>query len=301
VRTQVARNPTDAEVSIPANGFQLAATMTTPPSVAGRLRHPAVLLVGGVSPADRDEVVAGVPVFTELARGLSEAGVIALRYDRRGAGQSGGRTDAVTLADYAEDAIAAMKWLSKQDGVDSRHLVIAGYADGGAVALIAASRDKRIAGVITLNASGSLGADLLLAQQQRTLDEMHLSATDRQARIDLQKRIQAAVITGKGWEGIPEALRRQADTPWFKSVLTYNPTLVLPQVRQPILIVQGDLDPNVPPSEADLLGQIANARKKAGPATVVHLGDVDHTLADPNTRAINGKLVSSVVEWIHKL
>jgi hypothetical protein len=274
--------------------------MTTPPSVAGRLHHPAVVLVGGASPADRDEVIDGIPVFTQLARALSEAGIIALRYDRRGSGQSGGRVDAVTLADYADDAIAAMKWLAKQDGVDSHQVFLVGYADGGAVALIAASHEKRIAGVITLEASGSVGADLVLAQQQRALDEMHLPATDRQTRIDLQKKIQAAVISGKGWEGIPEPLRRQADTAWFKSVLMYNPALVLPQVRQPLLIVHGDLDQNVPASEADLLSQIANTRKKAAPATVVHIADVNHTLADPKTRTVSAKLVSSVVDWIHK-
>jgi dipeptidyl aminopeptidase/acylaminoacyl peptidase len=259
------------------------------------------VLVGGVSPADRDEVIDGVPVFTRLARALSDAGVVVLRYDRRGSGQSGGRTDAVTLQDYADDAIAVMKWLSKQNGVDSHRIALAGYEDGGAVAFVAAAREKRIAGVITLNASGSLGADLLLGQQKRALDAMNLSPTDREARVELQKRIQAAVISGKGWEGIPEPLRRQADTPWFKSVLTYNPALVVAQVRQPLLIVHGDLDANVPPSEAELLGEIANTRKKAAAATVVHVPDVNRTFADPKTHEISGKLVSAIVEWVHKL
>jgi pimeloyl-ACP methyl ester carboxylesterase len=301
VRTQVARNPTDAEITIPANGFQLAGTVTTPPSVGGRLRHPAVVLVGGAAPPDRDEVIGGVPMFTQLARALADAGMIVLRYDRRGSGQSGGRTDAVTLGDYADDAIAAVKWISKQDSVDGRHIVLAGYSDGAAVALMAASREKRIAGVITLEASGSLGADLLLLQQERVLDDLKLSPSDRQARIDLQKKIQAAVVSGKGWEGIPEQLRRQADTPWFRSVLTYDPAVVLQKVRQPILIIHADRDPNVPASEADLLVKLANARKKAGPAEVFHVPDVDHTLADSQSRTISGKAVAAMVDWIKKL
>jgi len=301
VRTQVARNPTDAEIKIPANGFQLAGTMTTPPSVAGRLRHPAVVLVGGAAPPDRDEVIGGVPMFTQLARALADAGMIVLRYDRRGSGQSGGRTDAVTLGDYADDAIAVVKWISKQNSVEGRHIVLAGYADGAAVALIAASREKRIAGVITLEASGSLGADLLLLQQERVLDDLKLSPTDRQARIDLQKKIQAAVVSGKGWEGIPEPLRRQADTPWFRSVLTYDPAVVLQKVKQPILIIHGDLDENVPASEADRLAGLANARKKAGPAEAVHVPDVDRTLADSKTRTISEKAVAAIVDWIKKL
>src|SRR5262249_48239262 len=145
------------------------------------------------------------------------------------------------LADYADDVVAVVKWISKRNGVDTKRVVVAGYADGGAVALIAAAHDKAIDGVITLNASGSLGADLLLVQQRRVLDDLKLTPSDRQARIDLQRKIQSAVITGKGWEGVPEPLRKQADTPWFRSVLTYNPAQVLPQVRQPLLTVHGDL------------------------------------------------------------
>ena len=70
----------------PANGFTLAGTMTTPPAVAGRLRHPAVLLVGGTSPADRDQVMGGVPVFAQLAKMLadSRARRAALRPPRHG-------------------------------------------------------------------------------------------------------------------------------------------------------------------------------------------------------------------------
>src|SRR4051812_46782747 len=115
MRPAMVRNPTDVDVTIPANGFNLAGTVTTPPTVAGRLRHPAVILVGGTSPSDRDEVVAGVPIFAQLARELSEAGIMVVRYDRRGSGQSGGRTDSATISDYADDLGAVVRWLGKRD------------------------------------------------------------------------------------------------------------------------------------------------------------------------------------------
>jgi uncharacterized protein len=293
-RAQIARNPTDADVSIPANGFTLAGTMTTPPGVAGRLRHPAVVLVGGATPVDRDEIVDRVPVFAQVAKQLADAGILVLRYDRRGGGQSGGRTETATLADYADDVSAAVRWLSKRDDVDKRRIVVAGRGDGGAVALIAAARDKAIDGVVTLDASGSPGGDLLLRQQVRVLDGLKLPAADRQARIDLQKKIQAAVVSGTGWDGVPDVMRRQADTPWFKSVLTYDPAQILPKVKRPILIVQGDLDPFVPPAEADRLAELARARKKAPPVEVVHVPDADHKLASP-------KVASAIADWIKKL
>ena len=299
VRPEIARNPTDAAVSMPANGFALAGTLTTPPGVAGRLRYPAVLLVGGTSPADRDQVIGGVPVFAHLARALSESGHVVLRYDRRGAGQSGGRTETATISDYADDVVSAVRWLAKRNDVDKKRIVVAGYGDGGTAALIAATRHKEIDGVVTLNAPGSRGADLILQQQQRVLDTLNLPPAERQARIDLQTKIQAAVIAGTGWEGIPAAMRKQADTPWFKSLLTYDPAPVIAKVKKPILIVHGDLDPLIPSGEAEKLAALAQARKKMAPPEVVHIPDADQALSVKGT--LSPKVATAIAEWIKKL
>ena len=301
VRAQRARNPTDTDVSIPANGFNLAGTLTAPPTVAGRLRHPAVLLVGGTSPADRDQLIGGVPVFAQLARSLADSGDVVLRYDRRGTGQSGGRTDTATLADYADDVRAAVKWLAKRNDVNDRQIFVAGHMDGGPVALLAASADKSIDGVITIDAAGASGAELILLQQQRLLETMNLPAADRQARVDLQKKIQAAVMGTGTWQGIPEPMRRQAETPWFKSVLAYDPAKVLPKVRQPILILHGDLDPTVPAAEADRLAELARARKKAGPTEIVHLPDLGYSLAPEGSANVSAKVAEAMAAWIKKL
>jgi len=73
-RAQTTRNPTDADVFIPSAGFSLAGTLTLPPAAAGRLKHPAILLVGSSGQTGRDEAVAGIPVFTQLAGGLADRG-----------------------------------------------------------------------------------------------------------------------------------------------------------------------------------------------------------------------------------
>ena len=66
-------------------------------------------------------------------------------------------------------------------------------------------------------------------------------------------------------------------------------------MKQPILIVQGDLDPNVPPAEADRLAELARARKKAPPTEVVHVPDADHEAAPAR------KCADAIAEWIKKL
>ena len=103
MRAQTARNPTDADVSIPANGFNLAGTLTMPPTSPAGCAIPAVVLVGGPSPADRDESSTACPCSRSLPRRSPTAAADRVRYDRRGGGQSGGRTETATLADYADD------------------------------------------------------------------------------------------------------------------------------------------------------------------------------------------------------
>ena len=301
IRPETARNPTDADTSIAANGFNLAATVTTPPGVAGRLRHPAVILVGGASPADRDQVMGGVPVFAQLSRALADSGHVVVRYDRRGAGQSGGRTESATLSDYADDVLSVVKWLARRDDVDKKRIVVAGLGDGAAAALIAASRGKEIDGVVTIDATGTLGADLVLEQQQRVLGELKLTPEERQARIDLQKKIQAAVVSGTGWAGIPEAMRRQADTPWFRSVLTYDPAKVVARVKQPMLILHGELNQLVPPTEADRLAALATARKKVAAPEVVRIPGAGQALTAAGERAISPRAAVAIAEWLKRL
>jgi fermentation-respiration switch protein FrsA (DUF1100 family) len=96
-------------------------------------------------------------------------------------------------------------------------------------------------------------------------------------------------------------MRRQADTPWFRSVLTYDPARVLPKTRQPMLILHGDLDQIVPAGEADRLAALASTRKKAGPAEVVHIADVGPTLAPAASHEISAKVADAISAWMKKL
>jgi len=309
-RRQTTRNPTDNDVKIPATGFNIAGTLTVPKQ-EGRLRHPVVLLIGGAGPVDRDETVADIPIFGQLAGALADRGFMVLRYDKRGVGQSGGRLETITLQDYADDAIAIVKWLARRDDVDPRRIAALGYGEGGAAALLAAGREKKIASLVLVATSGSSGADLVLEQQRHQLDLMKTTDAERQAKIDLQQRVQAAVLTAKGWEGIPEDVRKQADTPWFKSLLEYDPAKAMPRVSQPILILQGDLDTQVPPHHAEQLAELARKRKKAPPVESVHLPGVNHLLVKATTgetdeypkltdHQLSPDVATTIADWLRR-
>ena len=119
--------------------------------------------------------------------------------------------------------MAVRRFLSKRKDVDDRRIAIFGHGEGTAVALIAASRDKDIASVILAAGASGPGADLVLEQQQAVLAASTLSEEEKAARIALQRRVQAAVLGTGEWKDVPDDVRRQADTPWFRSFLAFDP------------------------------------------------------------------------------
>ncbi len=289
--------PNDEDLRIPANGFSLAATLSKPVGTSGRL--PAVVLISGTGPTDRDEVVSGIAVLGQIANALADAGFVVLRYDKRGVGQSGGRTESATLLDYAEDVRAAVHVLNDRKDVDPRRIALIGHSEGGSLALIAASKEKRLAAVGLVATPGTTGADLNITQVTHVLERSGRPEAERAATVDLQRRIQNAVLTGKGWEtlSIPDNVRRQADTPYFQSVLGFDPEKAMRDIAQPMLILQGSLDTQVPPTNADKLEAFAKQRKKAGPVDAVRIAGVNHLLVPAKTGEVDeyGKLSSEKV------
>ncbi len=306
------RHPGDRDVMVPAEGFSLAATMTFPP--AGATPLPAVVLVGASGPQDRDEVSGRVPFFARLAGALADAGFLVVRYDKRGIGQSGGRVETATLTDYAEDVRAVVRYLRRRKDVDRRRIAVAGYGDGGWVALAAAARDDDIRAVVLLASMSTSGADYTLERQARLLDRLAAPEHDRAARVALQKRLIEAALTGTGWEDIPAALRAQADSPWFRSFLAFDPAKVLPRVEQPLLIVQAEQDEDVPPAHAERLAAIGRARKKNRVTDLVTIAGATHLFvpasagaglepspATTSDLALSPELARAIADWLGRV
>jgi len=280
-RTSAFSLPGDESVTIPSNGFNLAGNLTRPKTTGPA---PAVILIGGSGPTDRDETVAGIPIFGHIARDLVNAGFIVLRYDKRGVGQSGGRAESATIADYAEDVRWALNWLEDQKGVDKDRLALVGHSEGALAAMLVAARERGKVGAMALLAGPSTdGATVVLEQQKLMLSKMPIDDAQREEKVALQQKINTAVISGKGWNEIPDAARRVADTPWFYSFLTFDPKKALSDTRAPVLIVQGSLDTQVQPHHADQLADIARARRGEALVEVVKVPGVNHLLVPAKT------------------
>jgi len=136
-------------------GFDLAGTLTIPD---GDGPFPAVVLISGSGPQDRDEQLAGHRPFLVLADHLARAGIAVLRYDDRGYGESGGGLEG-TSADFATDAAAAFEYLAARAETGSVGLL--GHSEGGLIAPLVAVDDPAVVFVVMLAGPGETGAEVL--------------------------------------------------------------------------------------------------------------------------------------------
>lgn len=307
VREELVHNAGDAPLFVPMTGFSAGVTVTTPTGAPPKTKWPAVILVPGFGPEDRDEAVGGVPVFGLLAGAMASAGYVTVRYDHRGIGQSGGRPENATLADYRDDLVEMIAWVRNRKDVDARHVAVVAYGEGGAVALLAAAKTDDIKGVALLAVPGTSGRDYVLEQQTRALAKMKLSDADRAEKIALEHRLIDAAVSGTGIDQLPPDLSHGAEQPIFKSWLLFDPTVALRKVDQPVLILQGLGDADLPRTHAEALATAARARKRPATATrVAVLPNVTHGLTAAGTAtiglpALSPDVTQAVTDWLRDL
>src|SRR6185436_1265586 len=122
-------------------------------------------------------------------------------------------------------------------------IALVGHSEGGFAALLTAGRERgKIAAMALLATPSTSGKDVVLEQQKHILSKMPIDEAQRQEKIALQEKVNTAVIKGTGWADIPLAARRAADTPWFYCNLTSDTEKAMDNTRQPVVIVQGELD-----------------------------------------------------------
>jgi uncharacterized protein len=263
----------------PDDGIHLAGTLTLPP---GEGPFPAVALITGSGPQDRDETILGHRPFWILADFLTRAGIVVLRYDDRGVGESEGDFAAATSLDFAVDAGAAVAFLKAQPGIDPERVGLIGHSEGGLIApLVAVLRGDLafqillagpvLPGETILHLQGTaiqaaMGASQSVIDGNRALqerlfqivrEEEDSEARRTRSRIALEEWIEETPQELRDEMGIPSApatlwIQGQVQSigsPWFRFFLLHDPGPVLLEARLPTLALFGGLDLQVPAEE----------------------------------------------------
>jgi dipeptidyl aminopeptidase/acylaminoacyl peptidase len=143
----------------------LAGTFTKP---EGKGPFPAVILITGSGPEDRDETILGHKPFLILADYLTRKGFAVLRCDDRGTAKSTGDFYG-TSADYATDAVVQLEYLKTRKDVDAGKIGLLGHSEGGIIAPLAAAPRKDVAFLVLYAAPAVDLYNLLLVQDSLIL------------------------------------------------------------------------------------------------------------------------------------
>ena len=212
-------------------GLTLAGTLTLPTVRGADGRLPAVVLITGSGPQNRDEELPGIKgyrFFRQIADTLSRRGIAVLRLDDRGIGGSQAGSAPGTTGDFADDIRAAIRYLRARPEIRGDRLGLIGHSEGGLIAPMVARDDPQ------------LRAMVLLAGPSRTI--RNILAFQRRVYVESDTSVQPSKR-----DSVMAAIARTTDsaaaTPgWLQYVYDYDPLATARRVRTPVLILHGATD-----------------------------------------------------------
>ncbi|PRY14323.1 hypothetical protein CLV24_104133 [Pontibacter ummariensis] len=255
-------------------GVRLAGTLTLPQAPGP---HPAVVLVSGSGPTDRNATVFGHKVFLVWADLLTRAGYAVLRVDDRGVGESEGNYEAATLEDHARDALAGVAYLKTRKEVDAQKVGLVGHSLGAEIAPIAAAQSQEVAFIVLMAGPGEPLTQGLITQSEAIYAQAGASKEGIALNTKILETVIEVIRSEKDSQAAKQKLARElekfnpalarlsaedlkklelsypikpTDFSWFltpggRSELLNQPTQALQRVNCPVLAMNGTKDVQV--------------------------------------------------------
>jgi len=252
-------------------GLNYGSTITIP-KTAGR--HIAVILVSGTGAQDRNGTMAGHKEFYDIADYLTRRGLVVLRVDDRGVGKSTGDYSKATTGDFAADVLEAFHYLEHRPEVDPRRIGLVGHSEGGMSIAIAASKEPKIAFLISLAGLCTNGYDALITQNRNIVAASPISDADKSRYDSINELMFSTARQYADSSDMDKILNEryaewkrkddewvkqqhieydhfrypiwsyvnQATSAWYRYFIKYDPAPVLAKVNIPILALNGDKD-----------------------------------------------------------
>lgn len=296
---------TETDVTIGADPWKLPATITIP---IGSGRFPAVVLVHGSGPQDRDVTIGPNKVFQDLAWGLATKGVVVLRYEKRTLAHQIDTKELTVKEETVEDAVAAARSLVTHPSVDTQRIFVIGHSLGGYLIPRIADADESgaIAGYISLAGSTRPTEDLILEQTRYILGlDGSLSADDESVLTKLKEKVDAV----KSLE--PDSEKENvlgAPTSYWLDLRGYSPAQEAKKMSSPLLVLQGERDYQVTMKD---FANWKNGLKDRENVTFKSYPDLNHLLmavgkgmSTPQeyevASNVSEEVVSDLVAWMEK-
>ncbi len=309
----------------------LAGTLTVP---NGEGPFPAVVLISGSGPQDRDETVLGHKPFLVLSDYLTRNGIAVLRYDDRGTAKSTGDFSAATSLNFAGDAESAVRFLEARREVNPEKIGLIGHSEGALIAPMVANRGGLVAFLVLLAPPGVPGDLISISQTEKLLELRGAAASRREAVAASLKLLFTAIAAGDMTEGVRERYYKlapgilvppgadtatmdmafeQLNSPWMRFFLSYDPIPALKKLRAPALALWGEKDQQVlaginappvqaalaaghPASEAEVLPSLNHLLQTSETGDVLEYARIEETMATVALERIASWLKDRVAE-----
>ncbi len=301
----------DVQFENKKDSITLAGTLTLP-SKEGV--YPVVVMITGSGPQNRDEEIMGHKPFLVIADYLTKKGIGVLRYDDRGVGESQGKFGSATSVDFASDVEAAVQYLKSRKEINNRQIGLIGHSEGGIIAPMVAAKSRDVSFIVLLAGTGIPGDKLLMLQQElisraenisedeinkskkinQTLFDIIVKSNDdnrlvtelRNTLLDVVKNLpDSQKTTGMTDNDLTDRMLVQLTSPWMLYFLKYDPSIILKDVKCPVLALNGDKDLQVPSKinlEAIKKGLEKGGNKKV---SIMELPGLNHLFQECTTGA----------------
>jgi uncharacterized protein len=235
---------TEVEVEIGSGEWALPGTLTLP---KGDGPFPAMVLVHGSGPNDRDETIGPNKPFRDLAWGLAMRGIAVLRYDKRTLTHAA-RYNGETLANLTlqgetiDDALLAAQFLHETEKIDPERIYILGHSLGALAAPRIGEQDPDLAGLVLLAGPSRPLEDVVLDQYNYLYEIQGFPAGGKEEVDALATRVARVKDADLSETTSPEDLPLGLTPAYWLYLRGYDPIATAQALAMPMLILQGERD-----------------------------------------------------------
>lgn len=260
-------NVREMTMSSQGDSVVLSGTLTIP---SIDKKHPAIILIAGSGPMNRDEEIFGHKPFAVLADYFTRQGFAVFRYDKRGIGKSTGNYKIATTCDFAEDVKSIVATLSELPNIDDKNIGLIGHSEGGIIAPMVANEMEAVKYIVLLAAPGLQGKVIVKKQNEELIQNTPIANNIKTKYLNVAyqfidyltndnepKDSKENIIAGlnsiikqnQADELFPEDQRESLvgtmTTKWYMQFLKLNPATYLTNIKCPTLALNGDIDKQV--------------------------------------------------------